>query len=952
MPEIVVDGRAVEAFDGELIIEAAERAGVFIPRFCYHPRMKPVGMCRMCLVEVSGPRGATLQPACYVSVSDGQEISTESPAARKAQEGVLEFLLVNHPLDCPVCDKGGECPLQDQAVSHGPGETRFNEEKRHWAKPISLGPLTLLDRERCIQCARCTRFAEEIAGEPLIDFFGRGDKIEVAVFPDRPFTSYFSGNTVQICPVGALTSVPYRFKSRPWDLEQVESTCTYCAVGCRVAVQSSAGSLVRYLGIDSEPVNQSWLCDRGRYGFEASSSSDRLTSPLVRRDGELTRVGWNEALQEVASGIRKASEAAGSGSSVGIIGGARLANEDAYAWSKLARTVIGTDNVDAQLADGLPAELVLGLPRATIADTCSAKAVVVLAGDLREELPVLHLRLRTAAAHSGVPIIDCSPVPTSLAAIASSSLTYRPGESVALARALASFQGAAEVPGAAAEVRGAAAEVRGAAAEVPGAAAEVRGAAVEVPGIAAERWARVSEVLGAALSNAPDGSGIVVVLGRPSLTESPDQLAVAAGVLAEAWPGARFLPALRRANVLGALDMGLAPGVLPGRVSLADGAEWFAERWGSLPEDRGLDTREMLEAAASGELTALVLVGADPLADFPDRDLATRALEAIPFLVAVDIFGNASVQLADVVLPAAASVERGGSTTNIEGRVTRLAQKVVPPGVARADWMIAAGIAETMGADLGLESLEGIWREIEQVAPSHHGCTLSALHGHDGADGIVVPVASAPVGIGAGGRDAAHVGVRSIDPIATPGIASVYEQGAPLDVGAATDAGGGAATDARGAATDARGAPTDTGPEAGPTERPVSRPALMTVRPGQFTAPVSPQPDGYAFRLVTRRALYDHGTLVQAAPSLAPLAPTQALRLRSKEIEQLGVREGDEVRVRSAAAELIVPVVVDDTLPAGVTVLPVGLVPVDEPSATVLIDSSSVVSEVRVETLG
>src|ERR1700685_2384193 len=247
MISIIVDGKPIKAHPGELIIAAAEREGVFVPRFCYHPRMAPVGMCRMCLVEVSGPRGFSLQPACYLHVAEGQEVVTNSPKARKAQEGVLEFLLVNHPLDCPVCDKGGECPLQDQSVSHGPGESRFTEEKRHWAKPIALGPLTLLDRERCIQCARCTRFAEEIAGEPLIDFFERGDRIEVAVFPEHPFTSYFSGNTVQICPVGALTSVPYRFKSRPWDLEQVETTCTYCAVGCRIAVQSSASSLVRYL---------------------------------------------------------------------------------------------------------------------------------------------------------------------------------------------------------------------------------------------------------------------------------------------------------------------------------------------------------------------------------------------------------------------------------------------------------------------------------------------------------------------------------------------------------------------------------------------------------------------------------------------------------------------------------------------------------------------------------
>ncbi|MGH9030342.1 MAG: 2Fe-2S iron-sulfur cluster-binding protein, partial [Acidimicrobiales bacterium] len=365
-----LDGREVVAEAGQFLIEAAERAGVYIPRFCYHPRMKPVGMCRMCLVEVSGPRGATLQPACYIPVGDGMEVVTTSEKVRKAQDGVLEFLLVNHPLDCPVCDKGGECPLQDQTFAFGPGESRFVEEKRHWAKPIPLSELVLLDRERCIQCGRCVRFALEIAGEAQIDFLARGDQVEVNVFEDHAFTSYFSGNTVQICPVGALTASPYRFGARPWDVEQVESTCTLCAFGCRAAVQSSANRLTRLIGIDSDPVNQSWLCDKGRFGYESSNSEDRLVEPLVRRGtasghGELQPVSWADALELVAERV---SGLAGSGgpSSVGVIGGARLANEDAYAWAKLAKSIIGTDSVDCQLGDGLPAEVVLGLPRATI----------------------------------------------------------------------------------------------------------------------------------------------------------------------------------------------------------------------------------------------------------------------------------------------------------------------------------------------------------------------------------------------------------------------------------------------------------------------------------------------------------------------------------------------------------------------------------------------------------
>jgi NADH-quinone oxidoreductase subunit G len=342
---ITIDGREIEARAGQWIIQAADDAGIYIPRFCYHPRMKPVGMCRMCLVEVEGPRGPSVMPACYNPVAEGMKISTAGPMAKKAQEGVLEFLLVNHPLDCPVCDKGGECPLQDQTLAYGPGETRFVEEKRHWEKPIALSDLVLLDRERCIQCGRCVRFADEVAGDPLIDFAERGDQTEVAVFPDEPYSSYFSGNVVQICPVGALTSKPYRFRARPWDLEQVESTCTTCAVGCRVAVQSSFGEVTRLIGVDSDPVNWGWLCDKGRFVFESSRAESRLTTPMVRKGGELVPVSWAEALAAAADGLSRA-KIAGGGESLALVGGSRLANEDAYAWAKAARLVLETDNVD------------------------------------------------------------------------------------------------------------------------------------------------------------------------------------------------------------------------------------------------------------------------------------------------------------------------------------------------------------------------------------------------------------------------------------------------------------------------------------------------------------------------------------------------------------------------------------------------------------------------------
>ncbi|MEY2448022.1 MAG: NADH-quinone oxidoreductase subunit, partial [Acidimicrobiaceae bacterium] len=289
---LTVNGREITAPKGQLVIAAAEQHGVFIPRFCYHPRMKSVGMCRMCIVDIDTGRGPALLPACMIEVAPDMKVETESATTKKAQDGVLEFLLINHPLDCPVCDKGGECPLQDNAYAYGPGESRFVEEKRHFEKPIPISATVMLDRERCILCDRCTRFQTEVADDPVISFIGRGSQTEVNTFPDHPFASYFSGNTTQICPVGALLPVPYRFKARPWDLAQVESTCTSCSVGCRVAVQSSSDRIVRKLGIDVDPVNHGWLCDKGRFDFEAVNHDDRLRAPLVRTGDSLGESTW------------------------------------------------------------------------------------------------------------------------------------------------------------------------------------------------------------------------------------------------------------------------------------------------------------------------------------------------------------------------------------------------------------------------------------------------------------------------------------------------------------------------------------------------------------------------------------------------------------------------------------------------------------------------------------
>jgi NADH-quinone oxidoreductase subunit G len=534
---VTIDGRQVKARKGQLIIDVADGAGTYIPRFCYHPRMKPVGMCRMCLVEVKGPRGASLMPACYNPVAEGMDISTTSDMTKKAQDGVLEFLLVNHPLDCPVCDKGGECPLQDQTLAYGPGESRFVEEKRHWEKPTPVSELVNLDRERCIQCGRCVRFADEVAGDPLIDFYERGDKTEVAVFADsNPFSSYFSGNIVQICPVGALTATPYRFRARPWDLEQVESSCTSCSVGCRSAVQASSDELVRSLGVDNDPVNWSWLCDKGRFDFQAGNSDQRLTVPLVRQGDELVEVSWAEALTRAAEGLVANRPF---GSAVAVIGGSRLPNEDAYAWAKLARVGLHTDHVDAQLGDGIRADVVAGLPRATIDEAAAAPLVITIAGDIKDELPILYLRLRHAAREEGLQICEITPASTGLTREAAATLRYRPGSLADLVAAITAPSGPTEPVG----------------------------------GVAADDVAEVRAHIDRARSKvAPGTAPVVVILGRPSLAESDDAVIAAAEALS-AIEGVKFLSALRRSNVHGAIDLGLAPGLLPGRVSLDEGRD-------------------------------------------------------------------------------------------------------------------------------------------------------------------------------------------------------------------------------------------------------------------------------------------------------------------------------------------------------------------------------------------
>ncbi len=646
-----INGRDVPARKGDMVIAAALQADEYVPHFCYHPRMSPVGMCRQCMVEVEGPRGPMMVVSCMTPVADGQVVRTDTPQVKRAQEGMLELLLANHPLDCPVCDKGGECPLQDQAFSHGPGESRYVEQKRHYEKPIPISDLVYLDRERCILCDRCTRFADEVAGDKLIHFISRGNDTQVMTFPDEPFVSYFSGNTVQICPVGALTAKPYRFKARPWDLAQRESTCTTCSVGCRTVIQSSRDELLRYQGVDSDPVNWGWLCDRGRFNFEAVNSDHRLEGPLVKTDNGLVSAGWSAALRAAAELVTNALQAGGP-DSIGLLGGARGSNEDAFAWAQLA-DAIGITHRDAQVGDGLPAEI-LGLERATIDDLAEAATVVLLGPDLKEELPVLYLRLRDAAEKRQTKIIEFATTETGLSPYAWMSLRHEPG---------------------------------------------------------AQQAAVASALADAAIAEQLASGDVVVVAGRPNLAESADATIAALATVLDGCPDAKVLPALRRGNVVGALSVGLAP------------------------PDAEHDGLATLRAAADGKLELLVLLGADPLSDCPDADLARRAIAGARRVLSIDTFPSESTQHADVVLAAAAYGEKAGTTTNLEGRVSTLGQQITAHGTSRPDWMIAVELGlmigdRSFGSDhplRGVSTVDDVTALVASSVAGFAGVTVEAL---------------------------------------------------------------------------------------------------------------------------------------------------------------------------------------------------------------------------------
>ncbi|MEU7013423.1 NADH-quinone oxidoreductase subunit G [Streptomyces sp. NPDC046385] len=672
---LTIDGIEISVPKGTLVIRAAEQLGIEIPRFCDHPLLDPAGACRQCIVEVEGQRKP--MASCTITCTDGMVVRSQltSPVAEKAQHGVMELLLINHPLDCPVCDKGGECPLQNQAMSHGQAESRFEGKKRTYEKPVAISTQVLLDRERCVLCARCTRFSNQIAGDPMIELVERGALQQVGTGEGDPFESYFSGNTIQICPVGALTSAAYRFRSRPFDLVSTPSVCEHCAGGCATRTDHRRGKVMRRLAAEDPEVNEEWVCDKGRFGFRYAQQRDRLATPLVRdpETGVLEAASWPEALEAAARGLVRGRS--------GVLAGGRLTVEDAYAYAKFARVALDTNDVDfrARVHSGEEADFlasaVAGRGRdldgtgVTYTSLEAAPAVLLVGLESEEEAPGIFLRLRKAWKKKGQRTF-------AVAAFATRGLEKTGGTLLAAA---------------------------------PGTETEWLDALTSRVGLSAD---------GLAAAEALREDGAVIAVGE-RLAGVPG--ALTAALRAATATGAKLVWIPRRAGERGAVEAGAIPALLPGGRPVTDprAREEVAEVWGvrELPHGYGRDTGQIVEAAATGELGALLVGGVD-VDDLPDPARAREALDAA-FVVSLELRPGAVTERADVILPVAAVAEKPGTFLNWEGRARLFEAALKPEQMTRtlppADARVLHMLADAMDVHLALPDLRSVRRELDRL---------------------------------------------------------------------------------------------------------------------------------------------------------------------------------------------------------------------------------------------
>jgi NADH-quinone oxidoreductase subunit G len=663
--QLTIDGREIQAPEGMMLVDAAKHGDVEIPYFCYEAKLgHPVGACRMCMVEIEGiPK---LQTSCSTPVKDGMVVHTQTERVHHAQNAVVEFLLVNHPLDCPVCDKGGECPLQDITFGWGLGRSRFIEPKRHFVKPLSLSPVIAIDRERCILCYRCVRFSQEVAEDYQLVFAERGAHTFVATHDGHPYVAPFSGNIIELCPVGALTSKPYRFRARPWDNEGAGGICMLCPSQCNVDFTVRDEKVMRVLSREHDGVDDGWLCDKGRFAYQAMHVDDRITAPLVREGSELREVSWERAL-EVASGLGKHRER------VGALVGGQATNEEGFLAGRLLREGLGSSSIDSRGGGQVPLELACALAapalQATVPDLEFAHTVLVVGCDPLDDAPIFDLRIRKGVRRRGVQLAVATARPNALDSVAELVLRYEPGEEAAFLAALAD----------------------------------------ELEGDAGSSLAKLLRA---------GGKDVVIVWGerldpealRP-LLRIADQLGLAGR------DGAGMLEIPAGANGRGLREAGVLPDAGPG----------YGEASGA---GTGLGAAAIAQAVLDGDLTALYLFETDPVRDRPARALWAQAMHRAALVVAhASVLTEGIREHANVVFPADSYAEKDGTVVHPDGRLQRLRTAVAHPDQVRAGWSVIAEIAKRVGFDPGVSTSSMAFAQMVEAVPFYKGITLEQIAG-------------------------------------------------------------------------------------------------------------------------------------------------------------------------------------------------------------------------------
>ena len=673
---LVVDGVEVRSPEGAMLVDAAKGGDVEIPVFCYEPKLgAPVGACRMCLVEVEGiPK---LQTACSTPVRDGMVVYTQTERVQEAQSAVVEFLLVNHPLDCPVCDKGGECPLQDISMGWGAGRSRVTDPKRHFRKPVPLSPLVRIDRERCILCYRCVRFSQEVAEDEQLQLLDRGSASYVGTFDSRPYIAPFHGNIIELCPVGALTSEAYRFRARPWEIEDAGSVCTLCPSQCNVKFTVRDERVARVLARDNAAVDDGWLCDKGRFGFQMFHSDDRITSPMIRKGGVLGRVTWEDALARVATGLGAA------GPRTAVLVGSQASNEEGYLLQRIARQALGAPHVDSRAGAPLRRETALALSSpqlgAAMDDLDRADSILVVGCDPLHAMPILDLRLRKVMRRTRARVVIASERPTALDGGAEETARYEPGGVAAFLEALAAELGS----GIGRDPLGAESEEeieRLAAGLRPGSTVVIYGERVG-HGADGERALTALIACATALRLSEDGGGLLEI---PETT-----------------------------NARGLREVGCLPTAGPGLSEVAPGGS----------------AEDIKRGLIDGEIDGLILWDVDPLRQLPDPAGWKEALAAAAFICEVGMFGNQSGGHADVFLPAETHAEKEGTVTHPDGRVQRLRPSVPHPGSTRHGWHWLAELAARLGHETGIDSAPEALAALAADVPFYAGLTHEEIGG-------------------------------------------------------------------------------------------------------------------------------------------------------------------------------------------------------------------------------